>query len=190
MWSIFINNVPCSPRTGNKYEINIPIKSIIVRETLELRLQSYLCIYFIGVHLDNNLATIVRDIYTFRAQGSIYHNIGGLHPNDGDRPCFIQLYIYDTNHELQNKMLENPQLHENVVSKLQHILHLHNPFVHVFRQLALRTNVHQCSLNIKERPPNQSQYNLPNTSQVAAIIVVGNVETMINGRDIKVTTHA
>ncbi|KAF1862772.1 hypothetical protein Lal_00040037 [Lupinus albus] len=26
-------------------------------------------------------------------------------------------------------MLENSQLHENVVSKLQHILHLHNPFV-------------------------------------------------------------
>ncbi|KAF1883265.1 hypothetical protein Lal_00030370 [Lupinus albus] len=104
----------------------------------------------LGVHLDNTLAATGRGIYTFRAQGSIYHNIGGLHPNEGDRPRFMQLYIYDTDHELQNRMLENPQLHENVVSKLQHILHLHNPFVHVFRQLALRTDVHQCSLIIKE----------------------------------------
>ncbi|XP_019413906.1 PREDICTED: uncharacterized protein LOC109325794 [Lupinus angustifolius] len=144
----------------------------------------------LGVHLDNNLATTGRGIYTFRAQGSIYHNIGGLHPNEGDRPRFLQLYIYDTDHELQNRMLENPQLHENVVSKLQHILHLHNPFVNVFRQLASRTDVHQCSLIIRERPANQPQYNLPTTSQVAAIFVVGDVQTMINGRDIKVTTHA
>ncbi|KAF1854814.1 hypothetical protein Lal_00026526 [Lupinus albus] len=144
----------------------------------------------LGVHLDNTLAATGRGIYTFRAQGSIYHNIGGLHPNEGDRPRFMQLYIYDTDHELQNRMLENPQLHENVVSKLQHILHLHNPFVHVFRQLALRTDVHQCSLIIKERPANQPQYNLPTTSQVAAIVVVGDVETVINGRDIKVTTHS
>ncbi|KAF1872726.1 hypothetical protein Lal_00016563 [Lupinus albus] len=143
-----------------------------------------------GVHLDNTLAATGRGIYTFRTQGSIYHNIGRLHPNEGDRPRFMQLYIYDTDHELQNRMLENPQLHENVVSKLQHILHLHNPFVHVFRQLALRTYVHQCSLIIKERPANQPQYNLPTTSQVAAIVVVGDVETMINGRDIKVTTHS
>ncbi|KAF1879809.1 hypothetical protein Lal_00039681 [Lupinus albus] len=83
-------------------------------------------------------------------------------------------------------MLENPQLHENVVSKLQHILHHHNPFVNVFRQLTLRTNVHQYCLIIKENPSNQPQYNIPTTSQVAAIIVVGDVETLINGRDIKI----
>ncbi|KAF1879793.1 hypothetical protein Lal_00039663 [Lupinus albus] len=62
--------------------------------------------------------------------------------------------------------LENPQLHENVVSKLQHILHHHNPFVHVLRQLALQTDLHQCSE-----------------------IVNRDVETLINERDIKVTTH-
>ncbi|KAF1879729.1 hypothetical protein Lal_00039741 [Lupinus albus] len=53
----------------------------------------------LGVHLDNTLAATGRGIYTFRAQGSIYHNIGGLHPNEGDRPRFMQLYIYDTDHE-------------------------------------------------------------------------------------------
>ncbi|CAL0322783.1 unnamed protein product [Lupinus luteus] len=144
----------------------------------------------LGVHLGKNLSGSGRGVYTFRAQGTIYHNIGGLHPSEGDRPRFIQLYIYDTDHELQNRMLENPQLHENVVSKLQQILDHHNPFVHVFRQLASRTDVHQCSLIIRERPANQHQYNLPTTSQVAAIIVDGDVETMTNGRDIKVTTHA
>ncbi|KAF1876586.1 hypothetical protein Lal_00021144 [Lupinus albus] len=47
----------------------------------------------LGVHLDNTLAATGRGIYTFRAPGSIYHNIGGLHPNEEDRPLFMQLYI-------------------------------------------------------------------------------------------------
>ncbi|XP_057740018.1 uncharacterized protein LOC130957156 [Arachis stenosperma] len=33
-------------------------------------------------------------------------------------------------------MLENPQLHETLVFKLQQLLHRYNPFLHVFRQLA------------------------------------------------------
>ena len=43
--------------------------------------------------------------------------------------------------------------------------------MHVFRQLAQEPNIHICSLLIKERPTNQPQYNLPTTSQVAAVIV-------------------
>ena len=68
-------------------------------------------------------------------------------------------------------MLENPQLHQTIVHKLQQILHRCNPFVHVFRQLAQEPNIQICSLLIKERPSNQSQYNLPIASQVAAVIV-------------------
>ncbi|XP_015933781.2 uncharacterized protein LOC107459978 [Arachis duranensis] len=77
------------------------------------------------------------------------------------RPCFLQLYIYDTDHELQNRMLENTQLHETLIFKLQKLLHRYNPFLHMFRQLAQR-------------------------SDVAAIIVGDDVETIIHGRDIKI----
>ncbi|XP_025617071.1 uncharacterized protein [Arachis hypogaea] len=118
-----------------------------------------------GVHIDEQLAITGRGIYTFRAQGSIYHSIGGFHPDQSTRPRFLQLYIYDTDHELQNRMLENTQLHETLVFKLQQLLHRYNPFLYVFRQLAQR-------------------------SDVAAIIVGDDVETMIRGRDIKVQTHA
>ncbi|XP_029144547.1 uncharacterized protein [Arachis hypogaea] len=141
-------------------------------------------------NMDEQLAITGRGIYTFRAQGSIYHSIGGFHPDQGTRPRFLQLYIYDTDHELQNRMLENTQLHETLVFKLQQLLHRYNPFLHVFRQLAQRSDVHECSLVIRERPANQPQYSLPTASQVAAIIVGDDVETMIRGRDIKVQTHA
>ncbi|XP_016165030.1 uncharacterized protein LOC107607615 [Arachis ipaensis] len=118
-----------------------------------------------GVNIDEQLAITDRGIYTFCAQGSIYHSIGRFYPDQGTRPWFLQLYIYDTEHELQNRMLENTQLHEILVFKLQQLLHWYNPFLHVFRQLVQR-------------------------SDVAAIIVGDDVETMIHERDIKVQTHA
>ncbi|XP_025628778.1 uncharacterized protein [Arachis hypogaea] len=143
-----------------------------------------------GVHIDEQLASASHGVYTFRAQGSMYHSIGGFHPDQGARPRFLQLYIYDTDHELQNRMLENTQLHKSLVLKLQQLLHRYKPFIHVFHQLAQRLDVQECSLVIRERPANQPQYSLPTASQVAAIIVGDDIETMVRGRDIKVQTHA
>ncbi|XP_057745081.1 uncharacterized protein LOC130962940 [Arachis stenosperma] len=48
----------------------------------------------------------------------------------------------------------------------------------------------ECSLVIRERPANQPQHSLPTASQVAAITVGDDIETMVRGRDIKVQTHA
>lgn len=64
----------------------------------------------LGVHVDESLLATCRGIYTFRAQGAIYHKIGGFHPNQGSRPRYLQLYIYDTDHELQNRMRETQYL--------------------------------------------------------------------------------
>ncbi|KAJ1412947.1 Helitron helicase-like domain [Sesbania bispinosa] len=57
------------------------------------------------------------------------------------------------------------------------------------KQLALRPDILECSLIIKERPANQPQYNLPTASQVAGIIVAGDMESIARGRDIKVVDH-
>ncbi|XP_057718201.1 uncharacterized protein LOC130932800 [Arachis stenosperma] len=61
--------------------------------------------------------------------------------------------------------------------------------IYTFR-LAQRLDVQECSLVIRERPANQPQYSLPTASQVAAIIVGDDIETMVRGRNIKVQTHA
>ncbi|CAK8534014.1 unnamed protein product [Lathyrus sativus] len=141
----------------------------------------------LGVHVDESLVTTGRGIYTFRAQGTILHKIGGFHPNQGSRPRYLQLYICDTDHELQNRMRENPILNQAIVYKLQKIHHQCNPFVIMFRQLALEPNVEECRLLIKECPSNQPQYSLPSASQVAAIVIGGGDEdTIEHGRDINV----
>ncbi|KAI5390641.1 hypothetical protein KIW84_075804 [Lathyrus oleraceus] len=140
----------------------------------------------IGVHVDENILASGRGIYTFRAQGAFYHNIGGFYPNEGVRLRFFQLYIYDTDNELHNRMQENPQLHQSVVHKLQKMLHQFNPFVIRFKQLSILPNISECSLILKERPRNHHQYNLPTAEQVAKIIVGCDADSMDYGRDINV----
>jgi hypothetical protein len=41
---------------------------------------------------------------TLRIQGQIHHRIGDLLPPEGQKPKFAQLYIYDTENEIKNRM--------------------------------------------------------------------------------------
>uniref|UniRef100_A0A5B7BXA3 Helitron helicase-like domain-containing protein n=2 Tax=Davidia involucrata TaxID=16924 RepID=A0A5B7BXA3_DAVIN len=87
----------------------------------------------LGVNLDKDLASTRRGIYTFRAQGQIYHNFPALIPKDNE-PCYFQLYFYDTDNELQNRMriLEDANLSEATVSKLMEIFK-GNPYAQFLR---------------------------------------------------------
>ncbi|XP_004308422.1 PREDICTED: uncharacterized protein LOC101310942 [Fragaria vesca subsp. vesca] len=140
-----------------------------------------------GVHLDERINVQGRAPYTFRAQGSIYHKIGGLVPTDGRRPRYLQAYIYDTEHELQNRLSESEVLERGIVEKIQQILNQHNPFVQTFQSLEQRQDLPNCRLIIREQPSDRRQYNLPTASQVAAVIVGGD-DINLNGRDFIIQT--
>ncbi|KAB2620481.1 hypothetical protein D8674_043011 [Pyrus ussuriensis x Pyrus communis] len=129
------------------------------------------------VHVDERINIGGHGIYTFRAQGALYHKIGGLLPNEGNIPRFLQAYIYDTEHELKTECV-----------KIQQMLNNHNPFVHTLRSLGQRQDLPNCKLILKEQPIDRRQYSLPSTSQVEAIIIDGDNATIANGRDIVVET--
>lgn len=42
--------------------------------------------------------------YCFSLSGMAYHSIGSLVPPDGARPVYSQLYVYDTENEVQNRI--------------------------------------------------------------------------------------
>lgn len=42
--------------------------------------------------------------YTFLLHGQNYHLLGSLLPEEGSRPKFSQLYIYDTENEVENRL--------------------------------------------------------------------------------------
>lgn len=142
----------------------------------------------LGVQVDESLANGRQGVYTFRAQGAIYHRIGSLLPTTNDRPRYLQVYIYDTEHELDNRMSQNEVLDRNLVEKIQGVLDDHNPFVHTFRFLSRRQDLPNCRLIIREQAMDRRQYTLPSASQVAAIIVGGEEVGNRHARDIIVET--
>ncbi|GJV34364.1 hypothetical protein Tco_1394764 [Tanacetum coccineum] len=83
--------------------------------------------------------------YVFKISGQIYHWIGSLCPEDGDHPRFLQMYIYDTNNEVNNRMrhfgrLDAPGLNPEIVEGLIHVLDEHNGLVRLFRTARDRCN--------------------------------------------------
>ena len=68
-----------------------------------------------GVHVDESMALNSREIYTFRAQGAIYHRIGSLLPHTPLTMQHLQLHIYNTDLEIQRRMSQSVQAHEDFV---------------------------------------------------------------------------
>ncbi|PIA38864.1 hypothetical protein AQUCO_02700218v1 [Aquilegia coerulea] len=124
-----------------------------------------------GVNIDDTLANAMGGVYTYRAQGALYHRIGTLLPQDGQRPRYMQMYIFDTDREIEHRMEENNSLNCQVLTILKQILDTHNPYVQVLRQISQHEQMQNIRLHIKELPPYERQYNMPTSSQVAAILV-------------------
>jgi len=58
----------------------------------------------VGVDLDHTVANNAVGAYCFRVHGQVYHRIGSLFPDHGQAPKFLQIYIFDTQHELENRL--------------------------------------------------------------------------------------
>jgi hypothetical protein len=56
-----------------------------------------------GMKFDDNF-TKGRGPPTMRIQGQTCHRIGSMLPPDGELPKYAQLYIYDTENEIQNRI--------------------------------------------------------------------------------------
>nr|GEV52344.1 helitron helicase-like domain-containing protein [Tanacetum cinerariifolium] len=90
-----------------------------------------------GAKIDKSINT-GRGPYVFKVSGQVYHWIGSLCPSPGDLPRFLQLYIYDTENEVENRMrhfggLDSSTLDREVVQGLLQFLDAHNELVQLFR---------------------------------------------------------
>lgn len=57
----------------------------------------------LGATIDETV-NVGRGPYVFKVSGNIYHRIGKLCPEPGETPRFLQLYIYDTHKEVENRL--------------------------------------------------------------------------------------
>lgn len=87
----------------------------------------------LGVKYDKELARKKYGIYTCRVQGQMYHFIDNLVPSN-EKPRNLQLYFYDHDSELANRMACLTRINESIVKKLMDILMV-NPYIIFLRSL-------------------------------------------------------
>ncbi|XP_027166398.1 uncharacterized protein LOC113766402 [Coffea eugenioides] len=134
-----------------------------------------------------------RGPYVFRINGQNHHKIGSLIPPDGRLGTFAQFYVHDTQNEVRNRMHpfstvnRNCDLDPEIVNGLKEMLDEYNPLAKAFRMARDRfqeSNYMSVRLRlIGTRSRDGRQYNLPTSSEVAALIV-GDGEQARGNRDI------
>ncbi|OIT35849.1 putative udp-n-acetylglucosamine--peptide n-acetylglucosaminyltransferase sec [Nicotiana attenuata] len=125
--------------------------------------------------------------------------IGSLLPPEGSSPKFAQLYIYDTENEVKNRIHAisrgelNNQLHAEIVNDLKQMLDENNVLAKSFRMVRDQFQADGTS-NVRlrligKRGSDGRRYNLPTVSEVAALIV-GDFEQTRCDRDIIVESQS
>lgn len=100
-----------------------------------------------GVKYDKDLCKRNKGVYTFRIQGQVYHYINELLPLDSC-PSYLQLYFYDTEHELENRLKVSSKLAPSILQKIIDILRI-NPYSKFFRSLSNVANLTNHNIQIK-----------------------------------------
>nr|GFB46762.1 hypothetical protein CTI12_AA406300 [Tanacetum cinerariifolium] len=141
--------------------------------------------------------------YCYRIQGENYHRMGTLLPDEGNPLMFAQLYIYDTQNEIDNRIkcvsnddstsTNNKVIDHQLTVDLRDMLDNINPLVSQFRMAGecLVTSNDENKFKIRligTRTRDGRDYNLPTASEVVALIV-GDFDSTINKRDIILHTH-
>ncbi|XP_072073101.1 uncharacterized protein [Arachis hypogaea] len=149
-----------------------------------------------GAKIDRGVTTS-RGPPTFILSGENYHLMGSLIPPEGNYPKFAQLYVFDTQNEVQNRMAaiwgeKNKEIHEDIVRDLKKMLDENNVLVKAFR-MARESVAKDANTTIKlrllgKRGKDGRRYNLRSTNEVAALIV-DDFDIYKTDRDIVVETQ-
>ncbi|XP_019151940.1 PREDICTED: uncharacterized protein LOC109148659 [Ipomoea nil] len=135
----------------------------------------------------------------FRINGQNFHRIGSLVPSVGIQPKFAQLYIHDTENEIENRFNSlraqnnGSTLHVEVVHDIKQALDEHNVLVKSFRMTKsfIESNP-QTQIRMRligKRTKDARTYALPTTSEVATLIV-GDIDPYMGQRDIIIESRS
>ncbi|KAG5578495.1 hypothetical protein H5410_058629 [Solanum commersonii] len=153
------------------HEIPIELKNLYLENTeLSKHFRTYIRTYnnifaftSLGVTYDKELAKTNNGIYTFRVQGQMYHFINDLIPTD-KKGKNLQLYFFDSENELRNRMACSNKLNEYVVRTLMEILKI-NPYSMFLKSLVDIPQLSDFYIALKcDSGLDQCIYNLPTRS--------------------------
>ncbi len=104
------------------------------------RFNNVLACTSLGANIDIFQGQGVSD---FHIHGQVYHQISLLLPEEGHRPAFAQLYIYDSMHKLENCHNIMQELDEKILRNLLNMLDECNPYIQNFHHMRdlIQTNI-------------------------------------------------
>ena len=122
--------------------------------------------------------------------GQIAHRVGPLHPPPDRNPSYGQVYIYDVNETVQQRLSNVPikqdaQLNDQVVHTIQGVMENHNPFAAAFKHMyEVELEEHrraeeraeglpQVQMYFRENHRDPRRYNRPLHDEVAVVFVEG-----------------
>ncbi|XP_028768731.1 uncharacterized protein LOC114726322 [Neltuma alba] len=131
--------------------------------------------------------------YTYVLFGMNYHKIGSLLSPQGAKPVYSQLYIYDTDNEISNRIsavskhVKESTIDPAIVDQIKKVLDDVNPFVKQYRLASSMINSKQHTKLklrlISNRLQDGRNYNLPCAFEVTALIV-GDIDMNFSRRDV------
>ncbi len=123
-----------------------------------------------------NIDQAFQGILNFWIHGQIYHHIRPLLLKESNSPSFIQLYVYDTAYKDTNKYNIMQELDEDILQRLQSMLHNSHLYIQSFRQASDIIQANPTSnisiLIYADRTWDSRHYNTPTVSDVAVIIAM------------------
>jgi hypothetical protein len=84
-----------------------------------------------GMKFDKNFKG-TRGPPVLRLQGQPCHRIGSMLPKEGEAPRFAQLYIYDTDNEIQNRIKSCRLVFEIKLTAITNFNHFHYPCLLIY----------------------------------------------------------
>ncbi|MCO5592457.1 hypothetical protein L7F22_046459 [Adiantum nelumboides] len=123
-------------------------------------------------NIDNSLMG-TSGVYCFCVHGSLYHRVGSLVPHNAGPPKFAQMYVYDTDHEVQKQMNALEGLDVFALQALSIMMRSCNPYANAFYnvgRLLRDTPNAEIRMTICENRSSSRQYLIPIGNEVAAIL--------------------
>ncbi|GJX96053.1 uncharacterized protein Tco_0351851 [Tanacetum coccineum] len=141
-----------------------------------------------GGKVDDSINKKGRGPYVFHLHGQTYHSMGSLLPKEGAPPKFTQLYIYDTEKEVENRA----KALRDIIKQVKDVLETLSDLVKTFRRARDRySEDSEQNIQIKlvaKRGTDGRIYNIPTANEVAGLIV-GDFDTCVEQRDIVIEKH-
>lgn len=153
---------------------------------------SMCCFTSFGAKVDTSI-NLTRGPFAFRISGENNHLLGSLLPEDGKRPKFAQLYVYDTEHEIDNRFAAlnidptHSPIDRRIIEMLIEMLNNNNRLAKTFR-MARDVYEREKPVDLKlrllsRRKEDTAQYGNVEAPDLAGLIV-GSEEEVVNGRDV------